>query len=383
MKMKSCARLFLAVIIALLVTAVYPVGAKSISLEGGNSAVIKGPDGVEAVSTQDGQKVIAIGSIQAAVDAAEEGAKIFLKHKTYYENVYIPKSLDIIGKGSDKTIVDGRKGTGSVFTIMNSPANPIPGGPIVTLSGLTIRGGSGTLTPLYNTYCGGGIWNEGKLTVEDCLISENTLPINEFSLGGGIYNDQSGTAKVIDCIISHNNGYGAGGGISNLGMLDVKNSVISNNDAGYYGEVKGGGGGIWNSGPAIVEGSTISDNTAGYLGGGIETSNQLTLIDCTISGNKVSGIDVVGGGKGGGIHTYGGTTTLDNCIIKDNTAQYGGGISNGDSRDWLTSILTITNSCITENTASAAGGGIYWINYEPTITNSLVTANTPDDIAHA
>jgi hypothetical protein len=78
--MKLCRWLSLAFIIALLV--VPPVGAKSISLEGGNSAVIKGPDGVEAVSTQDGQKVIALGSTQAAVDAAQEGATIFLKHKT-------------------------------------------------------------------------------------------------------------------------------------------------------------------------------------------------------------------------------------------------------------------------------------------------------------
>src|SRR5262249_48768584 len=68
------------------------------------------------------------------------------------------------------------------------------------ISGLTITGGNAG--PSGN---GGGISNQGKLTLTDCTISDNSALD---ALGGGIYN--TGRLTVIDSTISDNS-TGAGG----------------------------------------------------------------------------------------------------------------------------------------------------------------------------
>ena len=50
----------------------------------------------------------------------------------------------------------------------------------------------------------------------------------------------------------------SGGGIDNDGTLTVTNSTIANNSAGY-----GDGGGIYNAGTMTVTNSTIANNSAG------------------------------------------------------------------------------------------------------------------------
>ena len=358
--MKSYGRLFLAIIIALLVTVVYPVGAKSINLEGGNSVVIKGPDGVECVSTQDGQKVIAIGSIQAAIDAAQEGATIFLKHKTYYENVYIPRSVSIIGKGPDKTIVDGSQQAGSVFAIGMDKSGTPTLGLEVTLAGLTIRKGSGTYME-WGGPAGGGIYNdEGKLTVMDCIIKDNTA-----EWGGGIFNHAvygSATMDLINSQIFRNTATLDGGGIFNgygyyggTVTLTLKNSQIFGNTADY-------GGGIDNYGyiggraTLTLKNSQIFGNTADYWGGGILNDGQ-----------GVTAIAIV---------------DLINSRIFGNTADLGGGIYNAGI-DGGTATVNLQSGSIEYNTATASapsGGGIY--NAGGTIMGDtdIVHDNTPDQI---
>jgi parallel beta-helix repeat protein len=72
-------------------------------------------------------------SIQQAINNAKNGYKIIVENGTFFENIYINKSyLNIVGKGSNSTIIDGRK-KGNVIYIT---------APMVNISGFTIKNSS-------------------------------------------------------------------------------------------------------------------------------------------------------------------------------------------------------------------------------------------------
>jgi hypothetical protein len=144
-----------------------------------------------------------------------------------------------------------------------------------SLASLIIAGGSAQGS-------GGGIANDGTLTVSNCTISGNTVTSGQ-----------------------------SGGGVYNAGTLTLNNSTISGNSAAE----KGLGGGIYNGGALTVTNTTISGNTAGS-GGGIYNAGTLTLSNSTIFANSAA--------DGGGLVTIGsgesGVATLANSIVSGNTA---------------------------------------------------------------
>gem|GEM_PF-2588818 len=211
--------------------------------------------------------------------------------RTYQENVDIDKSVDITGVNAARPIVvDGSANKDSVFTIYE--------GAEVTLSHMTITGGSGTDTGLGYGH-GGGIDNRGDLTVIDCVITDNTA--------------------------------GSAGGIGNSGELEVIGTTISYNTAGvnYEGVVIGGdGGGIYSVGPLTLSNCEIFGNTAAWDGGGIVVGgNSVAVIDnCNINDNEAFG-GAASWHAGGGIFiTDGGKATLTNSDVSDNTAAQGSGV---------------------------------------------------------
>ena len=95
--------------------------------------------------------------------------------------------------------------------------------------------------------------------------------------------------------------------------MAVVDSEIANNTTG------GDAGGIGNVfGDLFIGYCTIASNTAGLDGGGIENGGTMQAINVTIADNSVATA-----GDGGGL--YGGTssTTLDNTIVAQNTANTG------------------------------------------------------------
>jgi hypothetical protein len=164
----------------------------------------------------------------------------------------------------------------------------------LTLQSVTLSGGS-------SSGSGGGVINDGTLSIKNSIISGNT--------GGGLFN--SGTLGIAHSTVSNNTRYGAGGGVFNSGTLAIENSTISNN-ASY-----GGGGGVSNRGTLTIENSTISNNTTDGIGAG-----------------------------GGGV-SNGGTLTIANSTISNNTANFGGGLYNFPSP----ATLTLNRSLIAGNQA--------------------------------
>ena len=239
--------------------------------------------------------------IQGAVNAAAlSGDTINIAAGTYKENVQIDKSLVLKGAGSAKTIVDGNK-AGSVFTVGKNNPNID-----VTLANMAITGGSGSLIKTkYGTtdICGGGVLNLGKkLTVTDSIIQGNTARF----LGGGIYN---------------------------VGTLNVLKSTISGNTAGY-------GGGFYNYGATTLRASTISKNVAINMGGGVYSccSSITTLIDGKVLEN------VAKGNGGGGIATQGGLYIKGASVISGNTGKMGGGIRWLNNRPIMDATTIITGN---------------------------------------
>jgi hypothetical protein len=94
---------------------------------------------------------------------------------------------------------------------------------------------------------------------------------------------------------------------------------------------------------------SIRNNQAGNGGGIISNDSNSTIIGVTFSGNTASP-----GASGGGLATYGTTTTnIYNSVFLTNTAEFGGGIYNGAGHT-----LNIFDSAIIDNYAYG-GAGIY------------------------
>ncbi|MEO2014170.1 MAG: PKD domain-containing protein, partial [Fuerstiella sp.] len=118
------------------------------------------------------------------------------------------------------------------------------------LENLTIQGGE--------TFDGAGIFVEG-----------HTTPT-------GITAASTGRVRLTDVNVIDNEAYNQGGGIYNLGHLDVSHSSISRNTAGSR------GGGVFNHGYVNLINSTVSTNTAVSRGGGIYNELLSSAVNTSI-----------------------------------------------------------------------------------------------------
>ena len=175
---------------------------------------------------------------------------------------------------------------------------------IASLTNLTITGGTGSAGGTLYANEGGGIFNAGNITVTDVTISGNSA-----SAGGGFANDgnapqfgffpNQGTATLIDDTISGNTATGSGGGI-----LNANNSGLTVINCTIYG-------------------NTVTGSTG--VGGGLATQNggSAKLINTTISGNSASGFSSENQPEnaGGGVYDAFSSLSLGNTIVAGNTTK--------------------------------------------------------------
>ena len=238
--------------------------------------------------------------------------------------------ITITGAGPGLTIIDANK-ISRVFRVYP--------GRVAAISNVTIRNGYFAQGNLLN-HDGGGIYNEGTLTVSNVTISANKVPGD----GGGISNGRNSYLIVENSTISQNYSNQYGGGIDNGGILDVRNSTLSENTARFT------GGGINGGGPIKVSKSTISGNGSNDGGGISFIVGKLYVINSTISQNYANN-------NGGGIFA-------DDCPCNTLVALYNTTIIDNDAdhdRDQLGGI----------------GGGVY----APAVArfivvNTLIAGNT-------
>lgn len=309
----------------------------------------------------------AFTSVQAAIDAAAAGATIAVCPGTYKEHLTISKDLTLAGAGGAVTLDGG--GSGRVVEV--------PRGVTATIASLTIANGAALGTG--NDGFGGGIDNDGDLTLRNVIVQNNVAFV-----GGGISNDNLASLTLDATTVRQNearhdegDGYsGKGGGIFTQSVLVVdRSSVISLNTALT-------GGGIFNSqgGPntntvTVSGGSHITGNTATQDGGGIYNFEA----DVTIDGSSV--VSNTATRNGGGIYNEaaGLTATLllrNNAVIGQNQARSGGGIYNRLLEGADAAPVTIIDSAVSDNTVSELGGGILNNGGTLTLQSGTIFENT-------
>ena len=347
---------------------------------------------LDAVDLNDG-----LFSLREAILAASSGDQITFDQSLSGSTInldpargqlLINKDLDILGLGANNLAVSGQN-LSRVFEIAFGATD--------TISGLTIKNGKAAY--------GGGILNDGTLTLSDSIVSGNFVT----SIGGGIYN--SGTATISGTTLSGNRStgrFGTGGGaITNDGDLTLIGSVLSDNSAydggaiqnyvtmtitgttfsGNHGQ-RGGviynrydaltisdsalsdnsavfGGAIYNESTLTVSGSTLSRNSATSSGGAIYNVATMTVSGSTLSGNSASS-------SGGGIYNDGKLTVDSSSTLSGNSSVSGGGIYN-----FFRGTVKVSASTLSRNSATNNGGGVY--NFDRgsvSLSNSTLTGNS-------
>jgi hypothetical protein len=290
-------------------------------------------------------------TIQAAIDDAgvAAGDVIDVTAAVHTEaGIAVSKDVTIQGQGADSTIVQAhataRSASDRVFFVAS--------GATVTIKDMTIRHGNPTSEP----ESGGGVRNEGTLTLEHSVVSDNSA-----SAGGGILND--GTLTLVNCTVSGNEARGGsvhyiecstGGGIKGLeGTLTLINSTVSGNNA----EGKGGGIHVACKGTLVLINSTISGNRTNRNGGGVYLDGVGEFTNSTISDNSAK--------NGGGVYLDGsaergvvyGLLNFRDTIIANNVARLEKyGVADCVVGDHA-SIGTNVNNLVGDNSCSPAYSG--------------------------
>ena len=199
---------------------------------------------------------------------------------------------------------------------------------------------------------GGGISvrnrSGGNMAIQESIVSGN------FGSGISASMDQAGDLEVSRALISGNMGRGFAFGVQYGGTAIIHASTISGNQRGGLSISAGSFGG-----GAQISDSTITDNRATDDGGGIWFAGyegSVSIRNSVIGNNTAEG-------NGGGIWAHAGSSAglyLENSVISGNQAVTGGGLF-AEADAMYSGEHRILNSTFEGNSASASGGGAYFV----------------------
>lgn len=184
------------------------------------------------------------------------------------------------------------------------------------IDGFIIRDAADNRAPTATEGLGGGIYNEGSGTGGKCSPTINNCFIinNVASFGAGIFNNgyKGGNSSpvITNCVIADNNAFEGGGGIDNFGVAGNANPTMTN---------------------CIVYNNTAVKAAGGMYcwGGDAGGHADPVILHCAFINNHVTAGDAGG-------------------IIADNTDEFGGGSSGS-------SAVGVRNSIFWGNTVSGKG----------------------------
>ncbi|MFD7614423.1 right-handed parallel beta-helix repeat-containing protein [Streptomyces sp. NPDC059828] len=190
--------------------------------------------------------------------------------------------------------------------------------------------------------------NDAKIEIIDSEITGNIAdPDDGF---GALYN--SGTMRVRDSLISHNDSVD-GGGVHNDGVLEIENSTIAHNFA-----ADDGGAIDSDDGPLYLRDSVVKGNTAAVDGGGLSLTEPASVVGSEIVDNALTASEATGAGvfvsMGGGEDA---TSIRDSKIIGNQApgnAASGGGIFNVENDGEL----RLTDVKVARNLSDDPAGGV-------------------------
>jgi CSLREA domain-containing protein len=219
--------------------------------------------------------------------------------------------VTITGGGADSTVINANS-VGRAFTVHGD--NCSCGNSSLSISGVTIEGG----TPSAYSYTnddGGGIFSEGgTLTIADSILTDNTVSTE----GGAVYSDGTGLT-ITDSTIAGNTATTAGGGVAVPGgVVQLTNDTIDGNSS------ESGGGLAYldlssTSNGSLIDNVTVAHNN-GIYGGGVYGPVYAGTIENTIIADNTN----TGGSSGAG-DCYG-ESVGDNAPDEASTADFGGNL---------------------------------------------------------
>ncbi len=244
----------------------------------------------------------------------------------------------------------------------------------LTLSGARLTGGTN------QSVSGGGVWNDGDLTLARARVTDNRATGGNGSssagggsaTAGGILSSSTGTLTLDTVEVSQNVAAGGNGGV---GCCSMSCSCMFGQPAG-----SGHGGGIYSQGPLSIRNSTVQDNSAtsgqdGFFGvgapgasaGGLASYGATaTILDTLFARNATTGgRGVTGGeGRGGALYVGSGSVSLTQCLVAENTATGNtsnlggnGGVGGGAGAFVAAgATLAVTNSTFAKNFATGGAG---------------------------
>ncbi|HEX6510254.1 MAG TPA: choice-of-anchor Q domain-containing protein, partial [Chloroflexota bacterium] len=246
-----------------------------------------------------------------------------------------------------------------------------------TFSGNTVQNGmggaidnhAGHLTVNFDTFSsnsvdsgGGAIVNEGGGTMSVSDGSSFTGNSASGGYGGAIYSI-GGTATVAHSSFSSNSAL-SGGAIDHTGIINVTDTLFSDNRASQF------GGAIESEGPLTVAGNRFSSDSA-QKGGAIYNSGAtIHVANSTFlsnvagdSGNNISG-------TGGAIYNLGAATITGTTFVLNSANGSGGATVN-----WVGGTMSVANSTFYDNSATGGGAAILALS-SMNLTNSTVADNS-------
>ena len=160
--------------------------------------------------------------IQDAIDNASNGDTVFVYNGTYYENIVVDKTINLIGEDKNKTSIDGQ-GNGNVVEIYAQ---------LTTLSGFSIKNNNNeTLRDGIVIFSNNNIVINNKILNNSIGITvwgiNNTFSYNKISENfKGLYVLNSSN-NIIENIIYSNEGFGIDLGMSTCNII-LKNEISNN-----------------------------------------------------------------------------------------------------------------------------------------------------------
>ena len=249
----------------------------------------------------------------------------------------------------------------------------------VRLENLAIENGNSSDGP------GGGIFNEGNLELDNVVLENNRavygaglFNANEASLSSvEFFNNRAPGDQEIYLFTPDNFGLFAscGGGIANTGSMLISDGIVHENSAVYGSGICNGRDSTLSFDLGFVERNELTmEASVPRLGGGFYNQGTMSLSNIVVRNNSAD--------SGGGIYSaaFEGEITLDAVFVSENEAGVprsntaledlgsGGGL-------FLSGRFQISDSQIMDNLTHGLGGGLHIRNGVGGITNSSIGRN--------
>ena len=211
---------------------------------------------------------------------------------------------------------------------------------------------------------GDGVASIIGLTFTNCVSYTDGAALRVWALNENI----TGWSEINNCVFTNNHGR-QGGALEAIGSVLIDDCTFADNSA----SIKGGAIHLLASGGhPIIRDSDIAGNQAG-TGGGVFIGNGGKVRHCSIDSNVATGADGING-RGGGIATDDRDAYIVSCVIMNNQAEHGGGVSLGENAS-ASGGGRLVNCKIRNNIASSVGGGVNVEGLAEHIDNCLITNN--------